>query len=31
VPKVSPRLAQRIHDFFHPVAQAEEPSQADPG
>src|SRR5438034_10647218 len=31
VPKVSPRLAQRIHDFFHPVAPAEEPSQADPG
>ena len=30
VAKVSPRLAQRIHDFFHPVGQ-EEPSRADPG
>ena len=26
VPKVTPKLAQRIHEFFHP-----EPEQADPG
>jgi excinuclease ABC subunit C len=26
VPKVTPRLAQRIHDFFHPAAPTPEPS-----
>ena len=26
VPKVTPKLAQRIHDFFHPPAAAGEPS-----
>jgi excinuclease ABC subunit C len=30
VPKVSPRLAERIYDFFHP-AQDKEPSGAEPG
>jgi len=31
VPKVSPRLAERIHDFFHPASPEKEPSGADPG
>ncbi|HTY76456.1 MAG TPA: excinuclease ABC subunit UvrC [Candidatus Bathyarchaeia archaeon] len=31
VPKVSPRLAERIHDFFHPVAPEGEPSGGEPG
>ena len=32
VPKISPTLAQRIHDFFHPApAGEEEPSGADQG
>ena len=31
VPKVRPKLAQRIHDFFHPAPAGEEPSAADPG
>jgi excinuclease ABC subunit C len=31
VPKVSPRLAERIHDFFHPVSPEKEPSGAEPG
>ena len=31
VPKVRPKLAQRIHDFFHPAPAAEEPSGAEPG
>ena len=26
VPKVTPKLAQRIHDFFHPLASVAEPS-----
>jgi excinuclease ABC subunit C len=29
VPKVSPKLAQRIHDFFHTAQAAEEPSGAE--
>ncbi len=28
VPKVTPKLAQRIHDFFHPPASPGEPSDA---
>jgi excinuclease ABC subunit C len=28
VPKVTPKLAQRIHDFFHPAAPVAEPSVA---
>jgi len=28
VPKVTPKLAQRIHDFFHPPAAREEPAAA---
>ena len=31
VPKVSPRLAERIHDFFHPASPEKEPSGAEPG
>ena len=31
VPKVSPKLAQRIHDFFHPARAVEEPSGAEQG
>jgi excinuclease ABC subunit C len=31
VPKVSPKLAQRIHDFFHPAQAVEEPSGAEQG
>jgi excinuclease ABC subunit C len=31
VPKVSPKLAERIHDFFHPAPAAEEPSGAEQG
>jgi excinuclease ABC subunit C len=31
VPKVRPKLAQRIHDFFHPAPAGEEPSGAEPG
>jgi excinuclease ABC subunit C len=31
VPKVSPRLAERIHDFFHPVPQEQEPAGTEPG
>ncbi len=31
VPKVSPKLAERIHDFFHPAPQEKEPSGAEPG
>jgi excinuclease ABC subunit C len=31
VPKVSPRLAERIHDFFHPAPQEREPSGTEPG
>jgi excinuclease ABC subunit C len=31
VPKVSPRLAERIHDFFHPVSPEKEPSGTEPG
>ncbi|MDO8474966.1 MAG: excinuclease ABC subunit UvrC [Candidatus Rokubacteria bacterium] len=31
VPKVRPKLAQRIHDFFHPAPSGEEPSVAEPG
>ena len=31
VPKVRPKLAQRIHDFFHPAPAGEEPSVAEPG
>jgi excinuclease ABC subunit C len=31
VPKVSPRLAERIHDFFHPAPQEKEPSGTEPG
>jgi len=31
VPKVSPRLAERIHDFFHPAPQEREPSGREPG
>jgi len=31
VPKVSPKLAQRIHDFFHPIQAIEEPSGAEQG
>ena len=31
VPKVSPKLAERIHDFFHPARPAEEPSEAERG
>ena len=27
VPKVTPKLAQRIHDFFHPPAAPGEPSE----
>jgi excinuclease ABC subunit C len=30
VPKVSPRLAERIHDFFHPAPQEKEPSGTEP-
>jgi len=29
VPKVTPKLAQRIHDFFHPSAPEGEPSQGE--
>ena len=31
VPKVSPRLAERIHDFFHPAPQEKEPAGTEPG
>jgi excinuclease ABC subunit C len=31
VPKVSPKLAQRIHGFFHPAQAIEEPSGAEQG
>ena len=31
VPKVSPRLAERIHDFFHPAPPEEEPSGRESG
>jgi len=31
VPKVSPRLAERIHDFFHPAPKDKEPSGTEPG
>jgi len=31
VPKVSPRLAERIHDFFHPAVPEREPSGGDSG
>jgi excinuclease ABC subunit C len=31
VPKVSPKLAERIHDFFHPARVGEEPSGAEQG
>ena len=31
VPKVSPRLAERIHDFFHPAPPEREPSGVEPG
>ena len=31
VPKVSPRLAERIHDFFHPAPADSEPSGTEPG
>ena len=31
VPKVSPRLAERIHDFFHPALQEKEPAGTEPG
>ena len=31
VPKVRPKLAQRIHDFFHPAPGGEEPSGTEPG
>jgi len=31
VPKVSPRLAERIHDFFHPASPEKEPSGTEPG
>ena len=31
VPKVSPRLAERIHDFFHPASAESEPSGTEPG
>ena len=31
VPKVSPKLAARIHDFFHPAQAVEEPSGAEQG
>ncbi len=31
VPKVSPRLAERIHDFFHPAPADPEPSGTEPG
>jgi excinuclease ABC subunit C len=31
VPKVSPKLAERIHDFFHPARAGEEPSGAEHG
>jgi len=27
VPKVTPKLAKRIHDFFHPEAPAGEPAE----
>jgi excinuclease ABC subunit C len=29
VPKVTPKLAQRIHDFFHPALPAGEPSPGE--
>ena len=31
VPKVSPRLAERIHDFFHPAPPEKEPSGGESG
>ena len=27
VPKVTPKLAQRIHDHFHPAADGREPAE----
>jgi excinuclease UvrABC nuclease subunit len=31
VPKVTPKLAQRIHDFFHPPADGGEPGSGPGG
>ena len=31
VPKITPKLAQRIHDFFHPAPAAGEPSEGQGG
>ena len=31
VPKITPKLAQRIHDFFHPAPEQGEPSAGQGG